>query len=68
MLDISIEKALTKVGSGFILAILLAERAKELLQGAPPLVETEAKDPRQIAMQEICEGKITYSLSQGNNE
>jgi DNA-directed RNA polymerase subunit omega len=67
MVDISNEKALTKVGNAFILAILLSERVKELRQGAKPLVETDSKNPTEIALKEISEGKITYKLPEGTH-
>lgn len=68
MADITSEKALSKVGNAFILAILLAERVKELRQGAKPLAETDSKNPNEIALQEICEGKVTYKLPEGKDE
>ena len=68
MADITTEKALSKVASGFILTILLSERVKELRQGAKPLVEIDSKNPSEIALQEICQGKITYKLPQGKDE
>jgi DNA-directed RNA polymerase subunit K/omega len=66
--DITNEKGLAKTGNHFILAILLSERVKELRQGAKPLVETGFHDPPDIAMQEICAGKINFKLPQQNDE
>jgi len=68
MADITTEKALSKIASGFILTILLSERVKELRQGAKPLVEIDSKNPSEIALQEISQGKITYKLPQGKDE
>jgi DNA-directed RNA polymerase subunit omega len=62
MVDITNEKPLTKIGNTFILATLLAERVKELRQGAKPLVETQLDNPVKVALAEIYEGKITYKL------
>ena len=67
MVDITNEKPLTMVGNGFILAILLSERVKELREGAKPIVQTDSKDPLEVAMQEICQGKITYKLPEANS-
>ncbi len=68
MSDVTSEKALSMVGNAFILTILLSERAKELRQGAKPLVATDSRNPHDIALQEICEGKISYKLPEGNDE
>ena len=68
MIGISSEKALTKIGNGFILATLLSERVKALRQGAKPLVETESKNPVEIALQEISAGKITYKLAEAEDD
>lgn len=67
MVDVTNEKALEKIGDSFILTILLAERAKELRQGAKPLIETNSKNPNEIAMQEICAGRITFKLPEGKH-
>jgi DNA-directed RNA polymerase subunit K/omega len=66
--DITNQKALNAVGNAFILTILLAERVKELRQGAKPLVETDTKDPGWIALQEICDGRITFKLPEKAND
>jgi DNA-directed RNA polymerase omega subunit len=68
MSDVSTEKALSMVGNAFILTILLAERVKELRQGAKPLVTTDSKNPNDIALREICEGRISYKLPEGKDE
>jgi DNA-directed RNA polymerase subunit omega len=68
MVDITNEKALTKIGNSFVLTTLLSERVKELRQGAKPLLETELKNPTEIALAEIFTGKITYKLPQKQDE
>jgi DNA-directed RNA polymerase subunit K/omega len=62
MVDITNEKPLARIGNAFILSIVLSERVKELRQGAAPVVETNSKNPTEIAMQEILAGRITYKL------
>ncbi len=62
MVDITNEKPLAKIGNSFILASLLAQRVKELRQGARPLIERELDSPVEIALAEIYEGKITFKL------
>jgi DNA-directed RNA polymerase subunit omega len=66
--DITNEKPLAKIGNSFILAILVAERVKQLRQGAKPLIETDSKNPTAIAMQEIYAGKITAKLLESKHE
>jgi DNA-directed RNA polymerase subunit omega len=68
MVDITNEKALIKIGNSFILATLVSERVKELLQGEKPLVQTDSKNPAEIAFQEIHAGKITHKLAEPENE
>jgi DNA-directed RNA polymerase subunit omega len=68
MVHIASERALGKIGNTFILATLLAQRVKELRQGAKPLVDSDAKNPVHIALLEISQGKITYTLSQDEDE
>ncbi len=62
MVDITNEKPLARIGNAFILSIVLSERVKELRQGAAPVIETNSKNPTEIAMQEILAGRITYKL------
>ncbi|MCX8054025.1 MAG: DNA-directed RNA polymerase subunit omega, partial [Armatimonadetes bacterium] len=46
-------------GNRYALATLAAKRAKQIKSGAPPLVETDSKNPLTIALDEIATGKIT---------
>ena len=68
MVHIASERALRKIGNAFILATLLSQRVKQLRQGAKPLVDSDAKNPVEIALLEISQGKITYTLSQDEDE
>ncbi len=68
MVDITNQRALTKIGNAFILTTLLSERVKELRQGAKPLVETSSKNPTEIALLELYAGKITYKLPDAKDE
>ena len=47
-----------KAGGLFRLTVLLQKRVRELVGGAPPLVETDDTNPINIAMQEVEEGAI----------
>ena len=48
-----------KVDNVFVLINLASKRVKELVSGAPKLIQTEGDDPMQIALEEIAQGKIT---------
>ena len=57
MARVTVEDCLEKVSSRFELVVLASKRAKQLLKGAKPLIET---DNREIvtALREIAAGKV----------
>ena len=58
----SIDSLVKKVDNKYTLVTLAAMRARELNDGAAPLVEgAEGKKAVSIALQEIDDGKITYA-------
>jgi len=57
MARITVEDCLAKVPSRFELVVVAARRAKELLQGARPLVRSENKEVV-TALREIASGKV----------
>ena len=58
----SIDSLVKKVVNKYSLVTLAAMRARELNDGAAPLVEgAEGKKTVSIALQEIDDGKITYA-------
>lgn len=61
----SIDSLVKKVDSKYTLVTLAALRARELTDGQTPLIDhdAEGKKPATIALEEIYEGKITYSFS-----
>ena len=60
----SIDSLVKKVDSKYTLVALAALRARELTDGQTPLIASaEDKKPASIALEEIYEGKITYSFS-----
>ena len=60
MAQVAIEELLKRCGSIYRLVILAAKRAKEVAEGAPPLVETSQKKVTSIALEEIVQGKVLY--------
>lgn len=60
MLNPSFKELAEKGDSRYTLVILAAKRARRIVDGAEPLVETSSKKPVSIALQEVLEGAITY--------
>ena len=59
MARITVEDCLTKVESRFELVILAARRAKMIMKGAPPLVESTNR-PIVAALREVAAGKVGF--------
>lgn len=59
MARITVEDCLRKVESRFALVILAARRAKMLMKGAPPLVESDNR-PIVNALREVAAGKVRF--------
>ena len=57
-MDTFIEELIERMGNSYDLVVAAAERAKQLRNGARPLVDIESRNPLTIALQEIAEGKI----------
>ena len=57
-MDEFVEELIDRLGSSYDLVVAAAKRAKQLRGGARPLVDTDAKNPLTIALQEIAEGSI----------
>lgn len=57
MARITVEDCLARIPNRFELVVVAARRAKELLQGARPLVRSENKEVV-TALREIAEGKV----------
>ncbi len=53
-----------KIENAFELITLARKRVKELVSGAPKLIQSEIEDPMQIALEEIAQGKITVGRKQ----
>jgi DNA-directed RNA polymerase subunit K/omega len=53
-----LREAKKKVGNTFALTVLLQKRCQELVRGAQRLVALDAKNPADIALEEILQGKI----------
>lgn len=60
MAQTAMEELLKQCGSVYKLVILAAKRAKEIAEGAPPLVHSDKKKVTSIALEEIRQGKVHY--------
>mgnify|MGYP000853784074 FL=1 len=61
MLYPSINELTKKVDSRYTLVMLTAKRARQLVDGAKPKIETSSSKPVSIAIEEIAADKITYT-------
>jgi len=57
-MDTFVEELIERMGNSYDLVVAAAERAKQLRDGARPLVDIESKNSLTIALREIAEGKI----------
>ena len=57
-MDDFVEELIDQLGSSYDLVVAAAKRARQLRDGARPLVDIDSKNPLTIALQEIAEGSI----------
>jgi DNA-directed RNA polymerase subunit omega len=55
-----LEALLDRVDSKYALVIVAAKRARQLKEGALPLVDVDSTNPVSVALEEIAAGKIRY--------
>ncbi len=58
MARITVEDCLRKVDNRFELVLMATRRARQIANGAEPLVEWEKDKPTVVALREIAEGEI----------
>lgn len=61
MTEPPIGELLQKVDCRYTLAVEASKRARELIGGGLPLIDTKDSNPLTIAIEEINRGLITYS-------
>jgi DNA-directed RNA polymerase subunit omega len=61
MIEPPIGELLEKVDCRYTLAVEASKRARELIAGAQPLIDTREVKPLSIAIEEISRGLITYT-------
>ena len=62
MARVTVEDCLEKLDNRFQLVLLASKRARQLAQGAEPLLEWENDKPTVMALREIAEDKIGLEL------
>ena len=60
MLNPSLINLLKNGESKYTLVMVTSKRAREIIEGSAPLIETNSKKPVTIALEELLEGKIEY--------
>jgi len=62
MARITVEDCTEKIPNMFELVLVASKRARQLANGAEPMVEWENDKPTVVALREIAEGHITQSI------
>jgi DNA-directed RNA polymerase subunit omega len=60
MIKPPLEALLDRVDSKYALVIVAAKRARQLKEGALPLVDVDSANPVTVALEEIAAGKIRF--------
>ncbi len=60
MLNPSLRNLLDSGESKYTLVIAISKRARQLIDGSQPMLETTSSKPVTIAMEELLEGKLEY--------
>lgn len=60
MINPSIVDLLEKVDNRYTLVVMTSRRARQLIQGEKPLIDSDATKAVTIAISEIATGAITY--------
>lgn len=60
MINPSLDVLVTKVDSKYTLVVLAAKRAREIMDGTTPLVDSKSNKQVTIALEEVAQDKISY--------
>lgn len=60
MLNPSFSNYLKNGESKYTLVMVAAKRARQIIDGSDPLIETSSEKPVTIALEELVEGKLEY--------
>lgn len=62
MIKPPLEALLGRVENKYALVIVAAKRARQLKEGALPMVEVDSGNPVTVALEEISAGKIRFEM------
>jgi DNA-directed RNA polymerase subunit omega len=66
MINPSIVDLLKKVDNRYSLVIITSKRARQIIEGSKPLIDTEKSKPLTVAINEVNLSEITYeSMKEG---
>ena len=68
MARITVEDCSEKIPNMFQLVLVAAKRARQLANGAEPMVDWENDKPTVVALREVAEGHITESILEERDE
>jgi DNA-directed RNA polymerase subunit omega len=60
MINPSIVDLLNKVDNRYSLVVITSKRARQIIEGSKPLIDTERAKPLTVAINEVIVGEITY--------
>ena len=60
MINPSVMDLLNKVDDRYSLVTITSKRARQLIEGRKPLIETKSKKALTIAIKEVNEGEVSY--------
>lgn len=63
MARITVEDCVEHVDNRFGLVLLAAKRARQLMAGAAPLVDTQRDKPVVVALREVATGRVQFDRS-----
>ncbi len=67
MARITVDDCMKNISNRFMLTLVATHRARQLAQGASPLVEANRDKPTVIALREIATGKIGEEILNKTN-
>ena len=65
MIKPPLEALLGRVENKYALVIVAAKRARQLKEGALPMVDVDTGSPVTVALEEIAAGKIRFEMPKG---
>ena len=68
LIDPPIGELLQKVDCRYTLAVEASKRARELIDGSAPLIDTKETKPLSIAIEEINRGLIAYARNPADED